>query len=84
VYFTRKRFNFTFQNGGNLRQQWTASKRKEKKKNLCLFSQSGGFLHSGLFDKTNSQIVPKNGLLICASKLHVFRVHLQLSLQVKV
>jgi hypothetical protein len=61
-------------------------KRKEKKKNLCLFNQSGGFLHSGLFDKTNSQIVPKNGLLICASSLQViiivYKLNLQLHLQV--
>jgi hypothetical protein len=33
----------------------------------------------GLFDKTNLQVVPKNGPIICASKLQVHGYHLQVS-----
>ena len=87
---------FTKQNVWKLRQKfiWKRKmdakcvKRKEKKrKNLCLFSQSGGLLHSGLFDKTNLQIVPKSGLLIRASKLQIYKclsvkLHLQSNVQV--
>jgi hypothetical protein len=44
-------------------------------------SQSEVFLSLGLFDKTNLQIVPKNGLLKCTSKLQVFFVLYKLKLQ---
>jgi hypothetical protein len=54
--FSTKRFQFAFQNGENLRQQTYSQ-----------FSQSEAFLCLDIFDKTNLQIVPKNGLLICAS-----------------
>ena len=59
-----------------------------KKKDGCLIcvnkpiflSQWEAFLPWGLFDKTTLQIVPKNGLLICASKLQVLCCHLQVRL----
>ncbi len=52
-------------------------------------SQSEAFLCLGLFDKTNLQIVPKNGPLIRASKLQIYKclsvkLHLQASLQVNI
>jgi hypothetical protein len=51
------------------------------------FSQSEAFLCLGLFDKTNLQIVPKSGLLICASELQIYKclsvkLHLQVNVQV--
>ena len=58
-------------NGARMRQ----SKRKMAAKFASTIhsqiSQSEAFLSLGLFDKTNLQIVPKNGLLICASNLQV-------------
>ncbi len=38
----------------------------------------------GLIDKTNLQIVPENGLLICTSKLQVKFTTLQVSLSVHI
>ncbi len=45
-------------------------------------SQSEAFLFLGLFDKTNLQIVPKKGLLICTSNLQLLFVRYKLKLQV--
>jgi hypothetical protein len=76
--FTTKRFNS--KNGENLRQQTFLSI-------SCLRQQNSPL---GLFDKTNLLIVPKNGPLICASKLQVhchlnciYKLNCQINVQVR-
>ena len=72
IYFLRsQKWSTNASKNSFLKRKMDADFASKENRNLCLFSQSGGLLHSGLFDKTILQIVPKNGLLICTSSLQV-------------